>query len=397
MNFKLADWLFFSSLLVTRLADQIVLFMVPFIVFQLTGSAAISGIAFFLETLPRFLSFPIAGVLCDHISPYKVISVSQKTRFLIIPLGLLGNYFSESIYWLITISAFTGVATSFGVIAREVIIPQAFKSVRLAKTMSFTSLSDQLGIVAGPILAVSLLALLDWETVLMIGALLFVLSDLLIHVWKSATETEIKALNKGRIELIHSMSKACRHIRQLHGLLPAVVLAFSVNLILGTTLATVVPIYTGTFEQGSFSYGVLQAISALGSISVLLVIARFAMGLKLLATLGFVAIAVGAMMTALANHYVVYFLGFALIITFDKMFSIFVRSLRVKVIPPDELGKTTGLIVLLNNISQPLAGLLVALLAAVIALQELVLYLNLTAILIGVLTLLIAVLRGGGR
>jgi hypothetical protein len=42
------------------------------------------------------------------------------------------------------------------------------------------------------------------------------------------------------------------------------------------------------------------------------------------------------------------------------MFSVFIRSLRQQIIPAGDFGKTTGLIVLLNNLSQPLAGLIVA-------------------------------------
>ncbi len=42
-------------------------------------------------------------------------------------------------------------------------------------------------------------------------------------------------------------------------------------------------------------------------------------------------------------------------IGFDKMFNVYIRSLRQKLIPPRDLGKTTGVIVMLNNLSQPLA------------------------------------------
>lgn len=60
---------FYSSLFLSRLADQILLFLVPLVVFQLTQSAAWSGAAFFAETLPRFSAFPVCGALCDRISP----------------------------------------------------------------------------------------------------------------------------------------------------------------------------------------------------------------------------------------------------------------------------------------------------------------------------------------
>jgi hypothetical protein len=59
-----------------------------------------------------------------------------------------------------------------------------------------------------------------------------------------------------------------------------------------------------------------------------------------------------------------YVLGFLLIVGFEKMFNVDMRTIRQRVIPPQDFGKTVGVITLLNNVSQPLAGLLVALLAS---------------------------------
>jgi len=62
---------FFSSLFLARLADQILLFLVPLVVYQTTKKVSCSGFAFTAETLPRYLFFPILGALCDRISPLK--------------------------------------------------------------------------------------------------------------------------------------------------------------------------------------------------------------------------------------------------------------------------------------------------------------------------------------
>jgi MFS family permease len=70
----------FHSLFIARLADQILLFLVPLVIFQITGSVGWSGMAFFLETLPRYASFPICGALCDRISPLRLLYISQVYR-----------------------------------------------------------------------------------------------------------------------------------------------------------------------------------------------------------------------------------------------------------------------------------------------------------------------------
>ncbi len=53
---------FYLSLLLSRLADQILLFLVPLVVYQQTQSAAWTGVAFFVETLARFAACPVCGV-----------------------------------------------------------------------------------------------------------------------------------------------------------------------------------------------------------------------------------------------------------------------------------------------------------------------------------------------
>jgi hypothetical protein len=57
---------FFHSLFIARLADQILLFLVPLVIFQITGSVGWSGVAFKttgLIVMLNNLSQPVAGLL----------------------------------------------------------------------------------------------------------------------------------------------------------------------------------------------------------------------------------------------------------------------------------------------------------------------------------------------
>ncbi|OUR85379.1 hypothetical protein A9Q77_00715 [Marinomonas sp. 42_23_T18] len=395
---KAKDSLFFSSLFLSRLADQIILFMVPLVVFQLTGNGALSGLAFFIETLPRFLAFPIAGVLCDILLPYSIVSVSQKIRSMIVPLGLLGFYYIESVYWLMAIAALVGIATSFALMAREMILVQAFRHSRFEKVLSYSSLADQLGMVLGPVLASVLLLFLNWQQSLTLCVFLFLLSDVSLGYWwrvgclsLSVKSHQLpKELTVWRIpSWYHFFSQQLKQgvgqILALPQLIPVILMAFCINLILGLTLASMAPIYTGLFAQSESSYALLQTLAVLLSIIILIGIAKCPLNLYWMGTLAFVAVCIGALMTALSQDYFVYLCGFLLIIGFDKMFSIFLRSLRKKLIPIENLGKSTGLLILLNNIAQPLAGLTIALLAGTYLIQDILLYTTLFVCVFGIL------------
>ena len=179
------DIFFFITIFFSKLGDYILLFLVPLVVYKITGSASISGLAFFIETLPRFIYFPIAGILSTYISPFKLLKVSQQMRIFVVILGLIGYYFIESFYWLIAISAIVGLLTTQGDIAKEVIIPQTFKKFPLQKVFSFTQIFNQLGIVLAPLLASILLTFISWEVIVFITVFLFLIADISFTIWRN--------------------------------------------------------------------------------------------------------------------------------------------------------------------------------------------------------------------
>jgi MFS family permease len=288
---------FYSSLFLSRLADQILLFVVPLVVFQVTQSAAWSGVAFFAETLPRFLSFPVCGALCDRVSPFRLLRISQTFRAVTCVLGSVASGLTGNVAWLVAVSAVCGVLTTQGVMAREVMLPQVFREFRTEKVLAYAQIADQLGMVLGPLVAALALDWWSWEVVL------------------------------------------------------------------GVTLATSAAMVTGALHQSGNDYAVLQTGSAIATVVILLLIARLSLPLHGMGLFSYGCILLGGVATASSRWPVGYAIGFLMVIGFDKMFSIYIRTRRLQVIPAADLGKTAGLIVMLNNLTQPAAGLFVGLFA----------------------------------
>ena len=94
--------------------------------------------------------------------------------------------------------------------------------------------------------------------------------------------------------------------------------------------------------------------------------------LRRLGIVSYGCILLGGLATAYSRGPLGYAIGFLMVVGFDKMFSVFIRTRRLQVIPAADLGKTTGLIVMLNNLSQPLAGLFVGLFAGQADAQEVI-------------------------
>lgn len=375
---------FFVSLFLSRLADQILLFIVPLIVFQTTRSVAWAGLAFFVESLPRYLAFPVCGAVCDTFAPVRILHISQVYRALacVLAVALYGVF--DGIYWIVLLSAVCGVLTTQGIMAREVLMPHIFAQYSYAKTLSYSQIADQSGLVPGPLVAALMLEVWAWHWVVLGVAGLFLLADLAMRVWQRSSTASLATFEQHRDIWLRPLKIAFGHIRRLPELKRVITLAVGVNLIIGVTLATSAAMVTGQFAAGKDAYALLQAAGALVTIGILFYLARAGLPLKVLGGLSYSMIGVGAVIMAISPDVWLYVVGFLLVTGFDKMFNVYLRSTRQRVIPVQDFGKTVGVITLLNNLPQPLAGLAVALLAAPLGTQTVILLLAAITALIGV-------------
>jgi MFS family permease len=380
---------FFFSLFLSRLADQVILFVVPLVVFKTTNSAAWAGLAFFAESLPRFLAFPVCGALCDRRSPVSLLRASQFYRA-VACVAAIGLYLVfGGVHWLVVLSAVCGVLTTQGLMAREVIMPLVFKHYSYTRTLSYSQIADQSGLVLGPMVAAACLAWWPWHWVMMGVAAVFMLADAVVKVWIRLSPPVVARFEQQPGLWLQPLRTAAGHILRLAELRRIVVLAMGVNFVVGVTLATSAAMVTGEHHQTNAFYAGLQVAGAIATILVLFAIARLAIPLRVLGSASYTLIAAGGFLMALSASRWGYAAGFLLVIGFDKMFNVYMRSLRQQVIPPEDFGKTAGTLTLLNNAPQPLAGLLVGAWSGALGLPWVVFALTCAMVLFGAAALLV--------
>lgn len=361
---KLAPFGFYASLFLSRLADQVLLFLVPLVVFQTTQSAAWSGIAFFVETLPRFMAYPVCGALCDRLPTLRLLRVSQVVRALVCAVGVAGFMVWGGIGWLVALSAVCGVLTTQGMMARETMLPHVFREGRFVTVLAKTQMADQLGMVLGPLLAALLLVWWPWQGVVFATAMLFLAADGALALWSRYCPVSWPVPNTPAGAWWQPYRTGVSHWWHLPGLFRLTVVTAGVNLVLGVTMASSAAMVTGVFRQTEHVYALLQTGGAIATVVVLLAIARLNFSVNLMGSWSFGCVLVGGLIMAFGTSPWQYALGFVTVIGFDKMFSVYVRSLRQTIIPPGDYGKTTGVVIMLNNLSQPAAGLAVGLFSA---------------------------------
>jgi hypothetical protein len=194
-------------------------------------------------------------------------------------------------------------------------------------------------------------------------AVFFLTADGAVTVWQRRSAVTLAAPEPAPGHWAAPIRTAFSQVLHLPGLKKVIALAAGVNLVIGVTLATSAAMVTGLLQRSAGDYAVLQTAGAIATVIILLFIARTVLPLRTLGLVSYSVMLAGGLLTGLAGNFWVYTAGFLLVIGFDKMFNVYIRSLRQKLIPPRDLGKTTGVIVMLNNLSQPLAGMLVGLFA----------------------------------
>lgn len=365
---------FFTSLFLSRLADQILLFIVPLVVFQTTNSASWAGLAFFAESLPRFLAFPVCGALCDRYSPMQILHISQLYRALLCVLATGLYLLFGGLAWLVVLSALCGVLTTQGIMAREVVMPHIFQHYSYTKTLSYSQIADQTGLVLGPVVAALLLDVSQWHWVVLATGGLFLLADLCMWLWQRLSDVSWTMFEQKPGIWVKPIRIALQKV---------ISLAVGVNLIVGVTLATSAAMVLGQFSADKDDYAVLQAAGAGVTIAILFLLARVALPLRVLGGVAYSMLLIGAFISAVSPNLAGYAVGFLLIVGFDKMFNVYMRTIRPRVIPTADFGKTVGVITLLHNLSQPAAGLLVALLATSMGTPWVILMLAMLVVVIG--------------
>ena len=216
--------------------------------------------------------------------------------------------------------------------------------------------------VIGPVVVAVALALWPWQGVVASSGALFVWADVSLALWQkhNTAPLPVPQVTAGERWWL-PLRTALGHIWHLPGLKSLIALAAGVNLVVGVTLATAPAMVTGLLQQSTSAYASLQTASAVLTVLVLAVVARVAWRGHTLGVLSYLCVLAGGVLTALGGYYLMYATGFLLVVGFDKMFSVYIRAGRQRIIPVVDFGKTSGVVVLLNNLTQPVAGLVVGL------------------------------------
>ncbi|MFJ3937649.1 MFS transporter [Streptomyces parvus] len=379
--------LFGTGVLLGLVAEQVVLFSVPLLIFQETGDLSVLGLAFALEWLPGLLAFPFAGLLADRDGGPRLFSRVNVLRATVLTVVLAICAMMPS--WTTATLMVSAVCMSLLMAPVRLSVEKGVlllaEGERIPRMQSLVQNMELLAMAIGPGLGLAAALAVGKLWLLAIAAALFVVSAL---CWLPLPRGE-RQLSTGSVA--STLGELCLGWRLLTSNRPVVLLVsvnFAINLAFATALSVNVAVITGVFGAPESSFALLNMLVGVTGLVNLLIVPRLLdrFDVKSLGVFGFVVLTAALLGLALAPTYGVYATAYVAALMGVAYFNVFNRTQRVRVIPADHLGKVMGPFYLLNTLSYPVGGLLIAVAGTSVGPQRLV---GVLAVVLGLYGLLV--------
>lgn len=168
---------------VSTYANQVIAFVIPWLVLTRTGSAVSAGTVSFAMGIAAFVGVMSGGLITDRIGGRKVSIIADllsTVTALLLGIALFFDYFS---LWLVVVSQIIGVFFDGpGQIAKNTLVPAAAaeQDVPIVRAMGLQQTLQNVANFVGPLRAGLLVALLSESITLMFASVLFALCILFV-------------------------------------------------------------------------------------------------------------------------------------------------------------------------------------------------------------------------
>jgi MFS family permease len=246
-------------------ANQVIAFVIPWLVLTRTGSAVSAGTVAFAMGIAAFVGVMTGGLITDRIGGRKVSIIADllsTVTALLLGIALFFDFFS---LWLVIVSQIIGVFFDGpGQIAKNTMVPAAATEheVPIVRAMGIQQTLQNVANFVGPLSAGFLVALLSESITLMFGSVLFALCIFLVlGLPRKATQHEQRMSLRQAYE---DMREAVQFIIKDPFLGPMQLFGPFFAFVVGPVSAIVFPAWFVFANQGAAQLGIFLGAQALG-------------------------------------------------------------------------------------------------------------------------------------
>ncbi|BBH54316.1 MFS transporter [Fluviispira sanaruensis] len=346
---------------------------IPILVFQLTGSMSASGMAFAIEWIPRLIAMPLSGAAADIFGPRRLLLSSDIVRFMLTLLaGFILLFPLNSISTIALIFGILGGAVGFfhemAFVSFESLAPRLVSLHDLPKLHTLLQGLDLGTQIIAPRLAALLLIIFSPTAFILCLSFIFLSSFLFSSQSKLIKNASLDDIKNIDFKILHKLtlqqlSEGILFVLKSKNILALIAISIAMNFSIGIVLSG----SAGYLKEGLGSTaqmaGVLgTAAGVLGLIGFIIIpyyLKKFS--LISLGFLGVVLFFICNISIPMAHNFWLYGLLYAGLFLADGFYTVYMRTVRVTLIPKDVFSSAIGIILLLNFIFMPISGLALAL------------------------------------
>ncbi len=354
--------IFLAGLTISKLGDALYMFALPWIAYDLSGSAVVMGALYATEIIPILLFGALAGVFVDRMDRRKLMIISDLLRGLIVTaipiLALLGML---QVWHLFVVAFSLALISLMFDVATTIAIPELAGN-DLTRANAAHQLIMQLGSMGGPALAGLVIAAFGGYGAMWINALSFGATLVAILMLPAFKKVNSGATTSG------VFTGMVEGFRWLWGNAVIKVLSFQamignfgfgmVSAVLMFYLRSVLGL---TSEISGLNYSMLGVGGVIGSLAIVPLTRRFRRGqlYPAMLLLGMT----GLLIMAMVRTWWAPGLGFGMVSACNVAWVVLSTSVRQENIPSDLMGRVLSFTRVLSTAAMPvgatLGGLLV--------------------------------------
>lgn len=295
--------LFFTGQSVSQIGTWMQRTAVSWVIYSLTHSPFMLGLAVFAQQFPSFLLSLFGGIVSDRYSRYKILLVTQTASMIqaiLLAALILANHYV--IWEILTLSIILGIINAFDVPARQPMIHEMVNDKEdIANALALNSVMVNIARLVGP--ALSGIVLQNWGAGICfsLNALSFVavLSSLLLMKFLKFNPPAVKK------NVTAELTEGFQYLKQTP-VISILILMLMLLSLLVMPYDTVIPVFAKVvFKGDAATYGYISSFLGLGSIIASLILASSKKGsnLKIILLIGCIALGIGLILFSYTSYF----------------------------------------------------------------------------------------------
>jgi MFS family permease len=248
----------FSGQFASEIGNGLIQLALPWLVLQLTGSAFQLGLAFFMQFLPMLLFGLVGGVFVDRWDRRLTIIVVDSIRALaFFSVGAIYYFDALTPLHLYAVIFLSSTLANFFNPARAALMPNLVAPAHLRSANSLMEVSRHIGFLVAPIVGGASLNLIGPAALMVVDGLSFLISAATVS-WIGYRQPKVAApVSMGLLQAFHGVveetGEGLRRIMQTHLLKVAVVLGFSLNVMIAP-IEVLLPLFVVNVKEAGTDY-----------------------------------------------------------------------------------------------------------------------------------------------